>query len=222
MSKIQESTIKFLARLADNNNREWFHANKEEYKAALENFKAFAENLVDAMNEVDQLEAHKVFRIYRDVRFSKDKTPYNPDFRLSMTRAGKHRRGGYYLRVSPEASFVAAGFWNPNSPDLSLIRHHIVDDMENYEKVLSEENFIKHFGSLYGDEVKTAPKGFKKDNPAIVHIRKKQFLVKKEFGPKAVIRDDFISELVTSYQAVRPYFDLMSDYLTHDLNGSPI
>jgi len=222
VSVIAKSTIDFCKKLEKNNNREWFKAHDPIYRAALENVKAFQKKLSSEMDKIDEIDKQKMYRIYRDVRFSKDKTPYNPDFRLSFSREGAHRRGGYYLRIAPKETYVACGFWGPEPKDLKLIRDHIALDDKPLRKILKSKKFKEHFGSLQGDQVKSAPKGFSKDHPAIDLLRFKQMYVSRKIDNKVVFTDAFVKEIIKSYKAIRPYFDYMSEILTHDLNGVPL
>ena len=221
-TRIEASTLEFLKNIASNNNRDWFNANKEDYKTAFENVKAFGNTLAEAMNEIDEIEKVKTFRIYRDVRFSKDKTPYKNSLSGSMSRATKWKRGGYYFHIEPENSFMAAGFWNPNSPDLARIRQEIAANPDELRAILADKNFKEHFGELTGNKVKTAPKGYVRDHEAIDLLRYKQFLVSYKFTDQQVLSPDFIKDLVKAYQAIRPFFNYMSEVLTTDVNGVPI
>jgi len=222
MTLITKSSIDFCKALAKNNNREWFKSNKEKYDLAKTNAKEFQADLLEALQKIDVIEKTKMFRIHRDVRFSKDKTPYNPDFRFSFSREGVHRRGGYYLRVAPGNTFIACGFWGPDPKDLKLIRNHIAQDDKPMRKILNSKKFKDTFGELEGDQVKSAPKGFSKDHHAIDLLRFKQFIVSRKIDDKVVLTKDFKKEIIKSYKSIRPYFDYMTEILTHDLNGVPM
>lgn len=219
---IQKSTLKFLKDLSQNNNREWFAENKPTYQAALENVKAFQSDLFNLMSEHDELESQKLFRIYKDVRFSKDKTPYKNNFGGSFVRATKWRRGGYYFQIQPNNSFLAGGFWNPNSADIKRIRTEISNDADEYRAILSDPTFAKTFGTIEGNQVKTAPRGFAKDDPAIDLLRYKQHIAVHRFDNKTVLSQDFIHKVNEAFKAIRPFFDYMSTVLTTDENGVPI
>jgi uncharacterized protein (TIGR02453 family) len=216
---IEKSSIKYLKDLSKNNNREWFHENKDRFTEANNNMKAFLAELEIQMNKIDEIDKTKLFRIYRDVRFSKDKTPYNIHFSMSMSRAGADKRGGYYLRITPGGSVVACGFFNPEPKDLKLIRNHIAADDKPLRKILKSKKFIDNFDQLEGEKLKTSPKGFDKDHPAIDLLRHKAFLTHKYYKDVNVTSDDFMKEVVKSWKAIRPFFDYMSNILTHDLNG---
>lgn len=219
MATIQKKTLKFLKDIRKNNTREWFHDNKAYYKEAHDNFKSFAAQVENELNKTDVIDKVKHFRIYRDVRFSKDKTPYNHHFSVSFSREGKHRRGGYYLRISAEGNFIVGGFFNPEPKDLKLIRDQISADDKPLRKVLKSKKFKDFFGELHGSQVKSSPRGFSKDNPAIDLIKYKQFLAHRQITDKLVCSPEFIKEVASSFKAMRPFFDYMTDILTHDLNG---
>jgi len=219
---ISKKNLKYCKLLEANNNRPWFQENKETYQEALDNVKAFKEDLLSELEKIDAIEKSKLYRIYRDVRFSKDKTPYNPDFRISFTREGVQRRGGYYLRIAPGETYVAAGFWGPEPKDLKLIRDQIAQDPKPLRKILNSKKFKDHFGELEGAQLKSAPKGFDKEHPAIDLLRYKQMYVSRRIPNNIVTSSDFKKEITKSYKAIRPYFDYMSDILTHDLNGRPL
>ena len=219
---LTKNVIGFLSRLKKNNNREWFNANKKEFKEVQAEAKAFYEALMEAMRAHDDIEKLKMFRIYRDVRFSKDKTPYQPHFAGSFSRAGAHLRGGYYLRIRPGESFIAAGFWEPNKEDLYRIRKEFEVDAAPFRKVINNKKFKSIWGELIGEGVKTAPKGFDKTHPNIDLIRKKQLIFVRNFKDGEVSAPDFLKTVNDSFKAIRPYFDLMSEILTTDLNGQSL
>jgi len=222
MATITKASFSFLKKLGNNNNREWFHANKEEYKTANENAKEFLEAVETRLNKFDEIEKKKLFRIYRDVRFSKDKTPYNSVFRMSLGRAGSYRRGGYYLQVGPGKTMVGGGFYSPEPKDLKLIRAQIAADDKPLRKILKSKSFQNNFEVLRGEQVKTAPKGYKKDHPSIDLLRFKSLYVFREFKDSEVVDPSFIKEVAKTYKAIQPYFAYMTDILTHDLDGVPM
>jgi len=216
---IEKSTIKFLNDLAKNNNRDWFKKNKERYDAAYANAKEFMAAVEQAMQKHDVIEKSKLFRVHRDVRFSKDKTPYNTDLRFSFTREGAYRRGGYYLKIGPKDAFIAGGFWRPEPKDLKLIRSHLAADAKPLRKILASKKFKDNFGIIEGEKVKSAPKGYSKDHPNIDLLRHKSFIIDKKIDKKLVTSKDLIKEVNTGFKAARPYFNYMTEILTHDLNG---
>lgn len=220
---ISSSSLEFLTDLEANNNREWFAKNKERYLLAKDDVTAFAQTLLSQMEEHDEIEKLKVFRIYRDVRFSKNKIPYKNHLSGFMVRATKWRRGGMYFHFEPNGnSKVGGGFWSPSSPDLSRIRQEIAADDTYFRKILADKKFKKHFGNLYGNQLKTAPKGYPKDHKSIDLLRYKQFLLAENFTDEEVVKKGFVKKMVKSFVVMRPFFDLMSDILTTDSNGVPI
>ncbi len=223
---ISKSTLQFLKDLANNNNRPWFNDNKDRYVEAHDNMIEFAEAVIDEMSHHDNLVPmtgkKSLFRIYRDVRFSKDKSPYKTNFAGGLKRATKWLRGGYYYHIQPSASFVGGGFWGPNSADLKRIRDEIAADDEPLRKIIADPVFVKTFETLKGETVKTAPKGFSRDHPAIDLLRYKQFLISRSFTDKEVTSPKFVNELCQAFRNMRPFFDYMSEVLTTDANGVPI
>ncbi|WP_411030812.1 DUF2461 domain-containing protein [Spongiimicrobium sp. 3-5] len=221
-SVITKEIFAFLTDLKNNNTREWFTDHKKEFKAYESEVKMFFQQVMENLKIHDDIEKMKMFRIYRDVRFSNDKTPYKPHFAGSFSRAGARLRGGYYLRVKPKETFIATGFWEPNKEDLFRIRKEFELDASEIRGIINAKSFKQIWGNMEGDEVKTAPKGFDKEHPNIDLIKKKQFIFVRNFSDKEVLSPDFIDELDQSFKAIRPYFDLMSDVLTTNLNGESL
>lgn len=219
MESISKSTLDFLKELKQNNNREWFNANKPTFDAEQKKVKTFYNAVMERLKTSDLIESVKIFRIYRDVRFSKDKLPFKSHFGGQFTRATNKLRGGYYLHISPGESFLAGGFWEPNKGDLERIRKEFETDASEIRAIVNTADFKKNFGKLKGDAVKSAPRGFDKNHPNIDLIRLKQFIVSREFTDDEVLATNFVTEVVASFVAMRPYLDYMSDVLTTDLNG---
>ncbi|MDY8136227.1 DUF2461 domain-containing protein [Aquimarina sp. 2201CG5-10] len=217
---IPKSAFDFLLDLKKNNHRDWMQEHKKRYQANEKELKKFYAEIVERLKEKDEIEKTKVFRINRDVRFSKDKTPYNVHRSVSFSRAGAHRRGGYYLRLEPGNSLMAGGFFSPEPKDLLRIRKEFEMDDQEIRDILDQKDFKKAFGGFNTEfQVKTAPKGFSKDHPAIDLIKNKSFFVSHNFTDKEVFTSDFIDKVVYHFELLRPYFDYMSDVLTTDLNG---
>ncbi len=222
MPTISKTTLDFLASLKKNNNRDWFNEQKQAFQVEQAKAKDFYNAVMDGLNTHDEIEKLKIFRIYRDVRFSKDKTPYKPHFAGHFVRGTKRLRGGYYLRIRPGESFLAGGFWEPNKDDLLRIRKEFEMDTTEIRDILSNKTFVKHFDKLQGNALKTAPRGFDKEHPDMDLIRMKQFIVTREFTDEEVLSPNFITEVENSFKTMRPYFDYMSEILTTDLNGVSI
>jgi len=219
---VDKSTLTFLRTLAKNNNRTWFAEHKDRYVAAQQNVKHCMQELEQLLNKHDVIESHRVYRIYRDVRFSKDKTPYKSNIGCGFTRATEARRGGLFVNIQPGESFVGGGFWAPSAPDLKRIRSEIAVDAKPFRKVLRAKKFKEYFGELRGECLKTAPKGVDKNHPDIDLLRYKQYLLMRPFTDAEVLSDSFVAECNKTFKAMRPFFDLMSLTLTTDENGESI
>lgn len=222
---ISEGTFSFLENLKENNNKEWFDANRSEYQKQLESMILFAEGLLERMNRHDVIETSSgkksLHRIYRDTRFSKEKIPYKNNWSGGFSRATKERRGGYYFHIEPGNTFVAGGFFGPNAEDLRRIRDEISRDSNDLRAILKSKQFINTFGTLQGEQLKTVPKGFSVDDEAIDLLRFKQFLLVKKFTDKEVLDLKFADQANIAFKNMRPFFDSMSEVLTTDGNGNP-
>ncbi|WP_067149320.1 DUF2461 domain-containing protein [Pseudotamlana agarivorans] len=217
---IQPSVFDFFKKLEKNNNRDWFNDHKKEFKAIEGEVKEFYNAVLNQLNTHDEIDKLKIFRIYRDVRFSKNKLPYKTHFGGSFHRAKPRLRGGYYLHIQPNnESFIATGFWDPAKEDLLRIRKEFEMDDSEIRDIIEEKSFKAVWGELVGDEVKTAPKGFSKTHKAIDLIKKKQFLFVKKYCDKEVLDAQFLENISHAFKTIRPYFEYMSDVLTTDLNG---
>lgn len=223
---IGKSTLDFLKTLSRNNNREWFQKNKNRYTDAHANVAAWLDGLIAEMNKHDRIQTKSgkegLYRIYNDVRFSADKTPYNPRFAGHVKRVKPTLRGGYYFWIKPGASRVGCGFTYPNSEDLLRIRQDIDVNYADWQKLLRSKKIQTVFGDMRGDQVKTAPKGFPKDHPAIELLRYKQYWFEHAFTDQEVLANDFINKVNDTFKTIRPFFDYMTEVLTTDLNGEPV
>ncbi|MCD8434973.1 DUF2461 domain-containing protein [Tenacibaculum dicentrarchi] len=221
--QVDKSIFQYLENLKQNNNRDWFTDQKPRFVEVQKSVKEFYGKVSENLETHDVIDKFKLFRIYRDVRFSKDKTPYKTHFSGSFSRKGSHLRGGYYLQIERGNSFLAGGFWQPNKEDLLRIRKEIELDASEFREILENPEFVKNFGTKFeGDEVKTVPRGFDKNHPDIDLLRKKGFIAVRNFTDKEVLSNNFLSEIDTSYKALRPFFNLMSEVLTTNLNGESL
>lgn len=223
ITHLDKSAFAFLKDLEAHNDRDWFAANKATYEEAREYFKALAEEINEGMQQQDDIEKMKLYRIYRDVRFSKNKAPYKNNFSGSFSRATKALRGGYYFQLQPGGnSMVGGGFWGPEPADLKRIREEIASDAAPLREIINSASFKKHFGELHGQQLKTAPKGYPKDHPDVDLLRYKSFVVSKHFTDEEVTSPGFAQEVLKYFKATRPFFDYMSEVLTTDSNGISI
>jgi len=220
---IHKSTLDFLMKLSANNNRDWFNARKDQYLEAQANVEAFIDALIVQMNKHDEIETpsgkKSLYRIYNDVRFSKDKTPYSARFSGYLRMAKPLLRGGYYFWIAPGNSRIGVGFAYPKPEDLLRIRQDIDINYKNWHKLLKGKSIQKVFGSIQGSTVNTAPRGFPKGHPAIELLRLRQYWFTHQFSDREVLSSDFLKNLNSTYKTIRPFFDYMSEVLNTDLNG---
>ncbi len=223
---IRSESMDFLKTLSKNNNRDWFNKHKDDYLVVRKNIEAFADALLVEMNKHDKIETasgkKSLFRIYKDVRFSKDKTPYNTHWSGTFKRATKKLRGGYYFHLKTGNSFLAGGFWDPEADDMKRIRQDIDSNHREWKKVLADKTLVKTFGGMIGEKLSSAPRGYQKDHLAIDLLRHKQFLLKHQFTDKEVLSPDFVKNVNDTFKKMRPFLNFMSEVLTTDANGVSI
>lgn len=216
---IQKSTIDFLKQIRKNNNKVWFDANKDKYLAAKANVDAFVDDVIKAFSSFDKslggLKAKDcVFRIYRDVRFSKDKRPYKSNMGASINPGGKKMEiAGYYLHIEPGKSFLAGGRWQPSGDHLKKIRQEIDYNGKQLHKILADKKFKKLFGKLDdSDEYKLArpPKGYDKNHKDIELLKLNSFLVWHEYNEKEVLSKNFLKELTEAAKTMKPLLDFLN------------
>lgn len=224
--QITPASFDFLMQLKNNNNREWFTSHRERFLKEQALMADFTGQLLLELNTHDTIETPTgkagMHRIYRDVRFRKDKAPYRPGWSGGFKRASKYRRGGYYYNFEPGNTFVGGGFRGPNADDLKRIREDIAFDDAPLRKILNAKAFKATFGVLRGEQLKTTPKGFAADNNGIDLLRYKQFLLVRRFTDEEVLQPDFFNQISQAYKNMRPFFNYMSEVLTTDPNGSDL
>ena len=207
---IAKETLAFLKALAKNNNRDWFQANKKSFDSAQDNMTAFAGYLIGEIGKFDDAVADLdpktcVFRIYRDVRFSKDKSPYKTNLGAYVAPGGrKSMQPGYYLHIEPGRSFIAGGKHIPDGPETLKIRNAIARKTGDFLKIVEKKSFLDTFGALHGDKLKSAPKGFDPEHKAIDYLRLKEFMAWTEFKDKDVLAADFPKTLVRMTKGMYP------------------
>lgn len=220
---IEKATFQFLKKLSANNSREWFNTHKADYERSKVNIESFIDGLISRMNVHDDIETpsakKSLYRIYNDVRFSEDKTPYNPRFAGYLRRRKPMLRGGYYYWIKPGGTRVGCGFVYPEGDDLQRIRQDISLNYDDWKKLLNSKIIKSTFGKMTGHQVKTAPRGFSKDDPAIDLLRYKQFWFEHEFTDKEALSKDFLKSMDKTFKAIRPVFDYFSEVLTTNENG---
>jgi uncharacterized protein (TIGR02453 family) len=208
---LQQKTLDFLAGLRENNTREWFEENRKRYEAAKKDIEQGVTQLISGVASFDPnivgLEAKSVmFRIFKDVRFSKDKSPYKTNLGAWMAGGGKNSMfAGYYLHVEPgDRSFLAGGSYMPPSNILKSIREAIDYDHEGLREILAEKQFKSYFGVLEGEVLKTTPKGYEKDHPAIDLLRHKSLVVSHKVSDKELTSAGFADKAITILKTLNP------------------
>lgn len=223
---VTPKTLQFLKKLAANNNRDWFLANKHLYDDAQANMIEFVDGVLVQLNKHDKISTDSakraLYRIYSDVRFHKNRPPYTARFAAHFGREKPMLRGGYNLVIKPGNSFVSCGFYSPNAEDLKRIRQDISYNHADWKKIVRGKKFKSHFGEMLGEQVKTAPQGFSKDDPAIQLLRYKRFYFRHHFTDKEVLSKDFVKKVNESFKTIRPWFDYMSDVLTSNADGESL
>jgi uncharacterized protein (TIGR02453 family) len=211
----QKSTLDFLKKLKRNNNREWFNSNKQLYLDAKYDFEIFVAQLIERISEFDEtvsglLPKDCVFRIYKDVRFSKDKSPYKTNFGATINRGGrKMNTAGYYFHIAPGECMLAGGRYMPSPEDLLVIRNHIAANYREYNRIISHKDYKKYFGGVWGEKLKTAPKGFPKDHPAIEHLKLKSFIAYHNFPDEKLFAKNLLDYSGKVFKAMKPFLDFL-------------
>jgi len=221
MEPIKKSTLDFLNTLKYNNNRDWFIKNKSRYIEAKDNFESFVQeiinNIIDFEPIMKGLEVKScVYRINRDIRFSNDKSPYKSHFGAFIVRGGKKngdKFAGYYIHVEPAQSIIAGGAYMPPAPWLSAIREKISEEPEKFIKIINSKDFIKYFGKIDGEKLKTSPKGYSSDHPNIDLLRYKSYLVVNEVSDEMVLSYKYFDHLMNVVKAMKPFNDYLNDYM---------
>lgn len=210
--------LKFLKSLAKNNNREWFEKNKPKFLEAKQNFEDFLEEFHAELLKIDEglagLNPRKqAFRIYRDVRFSKDKSPYKINMGAGFSPNGKMmQEPGYYIHIEPGKSFLAAGLYQPDPANLARVRHEIDYNAKVFLNILSDKNFKKYFDGLDDfDRVKTAPKGYAKDHPQIEFLKNKSFVASHTFTDEEVKDKMFVKKAASAARSIKPLNDFLKE-----------
>ncbi|MDP4210633.1 MAG: DUF2461 domain-containing protein [Bacteroidota bacterium] len=207
-----EKSIAFLTILKENNYKEWFHENKPLYDEARKEFEVFTGKLIEGTNLIDKeigFPAPKdcIFRIFRDVRFSPDKTPYKTNFGTFLAKGGnrKSEYGGYYVHLEPGNCMVGGGIWMPQPDILKAVREEIYHNIDEFLAILANPEFKKHFGELDTDySLKTAPKDYPKDWPYIHLLKLKCFTVSQMVPNDFVTSSDFLAEVLAAFKTMQP------------------
>ena len=212
---MQSSTLQFLRNLEKNNNREWFNENKTLYQEAQQDVISFVEKLMEEMadfdEEIGKLEAKKsVFRIYRDTRFSKDKTPYKTNFGAGLGMGKGNKISGYYLHIEPGKSFLAGGVYKPEPSVLKTIRQEISAFGDEFKAILEQDEFRNYFRGLsVEDKLKKVPQGFEKDDKMAEYLKLKHFIVTHPISDEQLLSENAVKEFTKIFKAMKPLNDFL-------------
>jgi len=214
---LQQSTLDFLSQLNNNNERDWFHANKSTYQTAVKDMQTLLQEIINELSAkyiiFEGTEPKKcMFRIFRDVRFSKDKRPYKPNFGAVIAPTGrKSLRAGFYIHIEPnDKSFWAGGTFQPPKEQLQSIRQEIDYNGQILEKILQNSDFKQKFPTLVGEQLKTSPKGYPLNHTYIKYLRYKSHIVTKSFKDNACLKPDFVSKTLKVYETIKPLNDFLN------------
>ncbi|HNQ12148.1 MAG TPA: DUF2461 domain-containing protein [Bacteroidia bacterium] len=217
--KIEASTLKFLSDLKKNNTREWFEKNKDRYLDAKKNVEGFADHLIQLMSKKDdrlkQLKAKDcMFRIHRDVRFSKNKSPYKTSFGIVVGKNGrKTTEAGFYLHIEPGKGMIAGGIWMPEPKTLYKIRQEIEYNHKAFLKILKEKKFVARFKKMDEEKLKRPPKGFDAEHEAIELIKHTSFVVTCKVSDTQLLAKNLDAQCVKVKSDMNSFCNFLSSAL---------
>lgn len=216
---LEPQTLRFLKGLKKNNNKAWFDAHRKEYEAARIDFQNFLQLVISDLGRKDpsiaSLQAKNcIFRINRDVRFSKDKSPYKTNFGASIKQGGKKSPfAGYYFHCEPGHSFIGGGLWMPEAGQLRNMRQEIDYNWDEFRSILKEKNFKKVYGDLFRNseiQLSTMPKGYEKDNPAAEYLKLKSFIAETQVKDEDLTTAAIHRKTVTAFEALMPFLKFIN------------
>lgn len=219
---IQKSTLKFLAELKKNNHKPWFDANRTAYDEAKKDFAAFIQAVLDGLSKTDPSIAHLIakdcmFRINRDVRFSKDKSPYKTNMGAFMNKGGKKAMtAGYYFHMEPGGSFAGGGLYMPMPEQLKKVRQELDYNFSDFKKIVFSKKFESVYGSLDRDSeylLSRVPKGYEPDNPAADYLKLKSFVATYQLKDAQLTSPTLVKETIAGFKALQPLLEFLNTAL---------
>lgn len=216
---LTKESLQFLDDLKANNNRDWFQDNKKRYEIFKKDYHQLVSDFLDTMKPLDpSLELLQIkdctFRINRDIRFSKDKSPYKAHLGVWLSSGAKGaNRSGYYVHIEKGASFIAGGFYSPDAEELKKVRKEIAFFYDDLEEILKEKNFKKEFETLDINEnnsLKSMPRGYEKDHPAIEFLKLKSFTVSQKYDISEVTKKDFVAKMSQKLITLKPFNEFIN------------
>lgn len=215
----QSSTIKFLKELKKNNNKPWFDAHRADYEKVKKDFEQFIQQIIEKHGKKDESISHLtakecMFRINRDVRFSKDKSPYKTNMGASIDRGGKKSIfAGYYFHCEPGRSFVGGGIWQPMPPELKKVRQEVDYCFDEFKKIISAKKFKTIYGDLYKGEdesLSRVPKGYEADNPAAEYLKLKSYLAMVNISDADLTSKGLVKRTLDAFEALQPMLEFIN------------
>jgi uncharacterized protein (TIGR02453 family) len=216
---LQQNTVQFLKNLKKNNRKEWFDTNRGRYEEAKKDVENLSAEIIKRLSRADETIAHLqpkdcMFRINRDVRFSKDKSPYKTNMGVYFSKGGKKGiNAGYYLHLEPGSSFVAGGMWMPMPPELKKIRQEIDYNWDEFGKIVSNRKFKSAFGDLDRSSeyvLSRPPKGYEDDNPAIEFLKLKSYIATTKIPDTDLTAKDLAKKVVAHFELIKPLVDFLN------------
>ena len=214
---LTKETMTFLENLANNNNKTWFDNHRDEYEAVKHDFEQLVATVLSSMGAIEpalkELQPKDcIMRIFRDVRFSKDKTPYKTNLGAGFSKGGRKFMGaGYYLHIEPgNKTFAGGGMWQPEAPMLKALRQEIDYNFADFKKIIEDKQFKKTFGAIEGEQLKTLPKGYEADNRAIEYLKMKSFTAGHNFSDEDVTSKSFGKKVADTFTTMAPFVDFLN------------
>ncbi len=217
---LQPSTIKFLKDLKKNNTKEWFDKNKKVYEAAKQDFIQLTTDVLSGISKTDITVAHLepkkcIFRINRDVRFSKDKSPYKTNFGMSIGKAGKSSMAaGYYFHLEPGQCFVGGGLYMPMPDETKKVRQEIDYNWTAFQKIITNKKFTATFGDVEISKeysLVRPPKGYDENNVAIKYIKLKSWVATTALNDEELTDKGLAKKIITIFETIKPLIDFLNN-----------
>ncbi len=211
--------LDFLDNLSQNNNKGWFDTHRADYETARKEFNDFIDYLIDEFRISDNLQALSAkdcfTRIYRDIRFTRDKSPYHTNFSAIIAPGGKKSpEQGYYVSIQPhDQSMVAGGLYMPGPQQLERFRQAIDQHAATFKRIIGDKDFVAQFGKIEGERLKTAPKGYDRSHPEIELLQLKQVAVLHHFSDQEILAGDFPEKVIVACRVMKPFLNYLDEGL---------
>ncbi len=221
---LTQQTLQFLTNLSENNNREWFHANRPDYDKTKAEFEAFCQEVLTGLAKFQDNLLHTnvkscILRINRDIRFSPDKSPYKKYLAAGFGPGGKSSgKVDFYLHIQPNETFLGGGMWSPTSSQLASFRQEIDYNPQHLKGIIEALDFREYFNEIHGEKVKKMPKGYSVDHPEIELLKYKQLFFVHKYSNQEVLSEKFADEVIQGCRLLKPYLDYINHLFYGDEN----